>query len=41
MSELHSEYYKKHYWNVHYKGLIKFKARIEGLLAKLARKTFG
>lgn len=22
MSELHSEYYKKHYWNVHYKGML-------------------
>lgn len=22
MSKFHSEYYKKHYWNVHYKGLL-------------------
>lgn len=24
MSELHSNYYEKHYWNVHYKGLLGF-----------------
>lgn len=22
MPEIHSDYYKKHYWNVHYKGLL-------------------
>jgi len=22
VSELHSEYYEKHYWNVHYKGVL-------------------
>jgi ubiquinone/menaquinone biosynthesis C-methylase UbiE len=22
MSEIHSDYYKKHYWNVHYKGIL-------------------